>query len=78
MGFQKQICLILCFTWLIMVKFCVLQMSLSKTQMFLVKKNLNSMNIHLTVFKVDSLCLHYLDFCVYYLLSVISKQSLKK
>ena len=72
MGFQKQICLILCFTWLIMVKFCVLQMSLSKTQMFLVKKNLNSMNIHLTVFKVDSLCLHYLDFCVYYLLSVIS------
>ena len=74
MGFQKQICLILCFTWLIMVKFCVLQMSLSKTQMFLVKKNLNSMNIHLIVFKVDSLCLHYLDFCVYYLLSVISKQ----
>ena len=74
MGFQKQICLILCFTWLIMVKFCVLQMSLSKTQMFLVKKNLNSMNIHLTVFTVDSLCLHYLDFCVYYLLSVISKQ----
>ena len=42
--------------------------------MFLVKKNLNSMNIPLTVFKVDSLCLHYLDFCVYYLLSVISKQ----
>ena len=74
MGFQKQICLILCFTWLIMVKFCVLQMSLSKTQMFLVKKNLNSMKIHFTVFKVDSLCLHYLDFCVYYLLSVISKQ----
>ena len=65
MGFQKQICSILCFAWLIMVKFCVLQMSLSKTQMFLVKKSLNSMNIHLTVFKVDSLCLHYLDFCDY-------------
>ena len=31
MGFQKQICSILCFAWLIMVKFCVLQMSLSKT-----------------------------------------------
>ena len=39
-----------------------------------VKRNLNSMNIHLTVFKVDLLCLHYLDFCDYYLLSVISKQ----
>ena len=63
MGFQKQICSILCFAWLIMVKFCVLQMSLNKTQMFLVKKNLNSMNIHLTVFEVDSFCLHYLDFC---------------
>ena len=74
MGFQKQICSILCFAWLIMVKFCVLQMSLSKTQMFLVKKSLNSMNIHLTVFKVDSLCLHYLDFCDHYLLSVIGKQ----
>ena len=39
-----------------------------------VKRKLNSMNIHLTVFKVDLLCLHYLDFCDYYLLSVISKQ----
>lgn len=39
-----------------------------------VKRNLNSMNIHLTVFKVDLLCLHYLNFCDYYLLSVISKQ----
>ena len=39
-----------------------------------VKRNLNSMNIHLTVFKVDLLCLHYLDFCDYYLLSVIGKQ----
>ena len=74
MGFQKQICLIFCFTWLIVVKYWVLRMSLSKTQMFLVKRNLDSTNIHLTVFKVDSLCLHYLDFYVYYLLSVISKQ----
>ena len=57
MGFQKQICSILCFAWLIRVKFCVLQISLSKTQMFLVKKNLNSMNIDLTVLEVDSLCL---------------------
>ena len=39
-----------------------------------VKRNLNLMNIHLTVFEVDSLCLHYLDFCDYYLLSVINKQ----
>lgn len=39
-----------------------------------IKRNLNLMNIRLTVFEVDSLCLHYLDFCDYYLLSVINKQ----
>ena len=35
MGFQEQICLILYFAWLIIVKFCVLRMSLGKTQMIL-------------------------------------------
>ena len=40
MGFQMQICLILHFSWSILVKFCVhLQTSSSKTQMLLLEKN---------------------------------------
>lgn len=37
-----------------------------------VKRNLNSMNIHLTVFEVDSMCLHYLDFCDYSIIFCLS------
>ena len=39
MGFQMQICSILCFSWSILVKCCVhLRMSSSKTQMLLLQK----------------------------------------
>ena len=41
MGFQREICLILCFSWSILVKFCVnLQTSTSKTQMLLLEKKM--------------------------------------
>ena len=41
MGFQMQICLILCLFWSILVKFCIhLWMSSSKTQTLLLAKNI--------------------------------------
>ena len=41
MGFQREICLILCFSWSILVTFCVnLQTSTSKTQMLLLEKKI--------------------------------------
>ena len=43
MGLQMQICWILCFSWLILIKFCVhLQMSSIKTQMLLLEKNIST------------------------------------
>ena len=67
MGFQMQICPILCFSWSISEKCCVhLQMSSSKTQMLLYSTNMDC-------FVRDSLHLH-LTFATFCLLSVIRKQ----
>ena len=48
LGFKMQICSILCFSWSILVKFCVyLRTSSSRTQMLLLEKNIiNRQSIH--------------------------------
>jgi len=71
MGFQMQICLILYFSWSILIKFCVyLQMGSSKTQMLLLEKNM--FHKYWLFFAINLSCLH-LTF-VAFVLSVICKQ----
>ena len=80
MGLQKLICLTLCFSRLITVKFCVLlRTGSSKTQMPFLKKNMFQEKV--VCFVVDSsrsphrLHLTFVAFCI---LSVIRKQYVKK
>ena len=73
MGFQMQICSILCFSWSIFVKCYVnLRVSSSKTQMLLLEKNVFH-KINIDCFVIDSSHLH-LTFLAFCLLSVIHKQ----
>ena len=75
MGFQMQICLILCFSSLILVSCWVnLATSSSKTQMFLLKKT-NSTNIDCFVRHSSRLHLTFVPFCY---LFIIRKQQLKQ
>ena len=71
MGFQIQICPILCVLWSILVKCCVLlPTSSSKTQILLQEK---TMSTNIDCYVRDSSRLH-LTFVAFCLLSVIRKQ----